>query len=63
MTLVICSNRQEASRPLQEITMQAAFSLSALAIQPYDAYGKIHTIKLQHVLYRERIGLSQKRYI
>lgn len=28
-----------------------------MALQQYDIYGKIHTIKLQHVCYKERVGI------
>lgn len=37
--------------------LQASYSLSPATLQAYDVYGKIHTVKLQHILYKERVGI------
>lgn len=50
-------NSKEDRTPLLEILLQASYSLSDSTLQAYDAYGKIHTVKLQHVLYKERVGI------
>ncbi|CAK5018406.1 unnamed protein product [Meloidogyne enterolobii] len=54
--LSLYANAQE-TRPSQEILLQANYSLSDPTLQAYDIYGKIHTVKLQHILYRERVGI------
>ncbi|CAD5232743.1 unnamed protein product [Bursaphelenchus xylophilus] len=54
--LRIFSSRTDRT-PLLEILLQATYSLSDSTLQAYDAYGKIHTVKLQHVLYKERVGI------
>ncbi|CAG9531172.1 unnamed protein product, partial [Cercopithifilaria johnstoni] len=35
----------------------ATYSLSDPTLQAYDVYGKIHTVKLQYVSYKERVGI------
>uniref|UniRef100_A0A915DYY6 SHD domain-containing protein n=1 Tax=Ditylenchus dipsaci TaxID=166011 RepID=A0A915DYY6_9BILA len=40
-----------------QILLQASYSLSDVSLQAYDVYGKIHTVKLQHILYKERVGI------
>ncbi|KAE9548682.1 hypothetical protein FO519_008104 [Halicephalobus sp. NKZ332] len=45
------------SRPIQEVMLQPTYSLSDATLQAYDVYGKIHTVKLQCVQYKERIGI------
>lgn len=50
-------NSKQDSKPFQEIMLQATYSLSDATLQAYDVYGKIHTVKLQHVLYKERVGI------
>ncbi|KAL3069966.1 hypothetical protein niasHT_031448 [Heterodera trifolii] len=56
--LAMFTNREE-TRPAQEILIQANYSLSDIVLQPYDVFTKIHTVKLQHILYKERIGQNQ----
>lgn len=36
---------------------QSSYSLSDITLQQYDIYGKIITVKLQYVLYKERVGI------
>jgi hypothetical protein len=50
-------NSKDEDRPILEILLQGSYSLSENTLQAYDVYGKIHTIKLQHVLYKERVGI------
>ncbi|KAI6237690.1 putative stoned B-like protein [Aphelenchoides besseyi] len=50
-------NSKEDRQPILEILLQASYSLSDTVLQAYDAYGKIHTVKLQHVMYKERVGI------
>uniref|UniRef100_A0A183FU76 RHD domain-containing protein n=1 Tax=Heligmosomoides polygyrus TaxID=6339 RepID=A0A183FU76_HELPZ len=37
--------------------LQASYSLSDTTLQAYDVYGKIHTVKLQYVQYKEKVGI------
>uniref|UniRef100_A0A0M3J3X6 Putative stoned B-like protein (inferred by orthology to a C. elegans protein) n=1 Tax=Anisakis simplex TaxID=6269 RepID=A0A0M3J3X6_ANISI len=55
-TLQLCNSRTD-QKPFQEIVLQATYSLSDTTLQAYDVYGKIHTVKLQYVLYKERVGI------
>lgn len=50
-------NSREDSDPFQEVPLQACYSLSEIGAQQFDAYGKIFTVKLQYVFYRERVGV------
>ena len=47
--------------PLQELLLQACYSLSDRCLQQYDQYGKIHTVKLQYIFYKERVGIKTDR--
>lgn len=47
--------------PIQELPLQPCYSLSELTLQQYDQYGKIHTVKLQYVFYKERVGIKTER--
>ncbi|CEF61741.1 Protein stoned-B [Strongyloides ratti] len=47
------------STPILEILLQPTYSLSDSNVQPYDAYGKIHTVKLQQITYKEKVGIRQ----
>ena len=44
-----------------ELTMQPCYSLSSLTAQQYDQFGKIHTVKIQYIFYRERVGIKPER--
>lgn len=46
---------------IQELLLQPCYSLSDLTLQQYDQYGKIHTVKLQYVFYKERVGIKTER--
>ncbi|XP_076366111.1 uncharacterized protein LOC143255007 [Tachypleus tridentatus] len=50
-------NKQEDNDPFQELPLQACYSLSEVGTQQYDVYGKIFTVKLQYIFYRERVGV------
>lgn len=50
-------NKKEDRDAFQELPLQACYSLSEIGAQQYDAYGKIFTVKLQYVFYRERVGV------
>ncbi|KAK5982653.1 Adaptor complexe medium subunit family protein, partial [Trichostrongylus colubriformis] len=50
-------NAKTDNKPIQELLLQATYSLSDTTLQAYDVYGKIHTVKLQYVLYKEKVGI------
>lgn len=50
-------NKREDVQPFQELPLQASYSLSEVCAQQYDQYGKIFTIKVQYIFYRERVGV------
>ncbi|CAI4223256.1 unnamed protein product [Auanema sp. JU1783] len=54
--LILFNNRSD-TKPLQELHLQATYSLSDTTLQAYDIYGKIHTVKLQQVQYKEKVGI------
>lgn len=43
--------------PLQELPLQACYSVSDVGAQQFDQFGKIFTVKLQYVFYKERPGV------
>ena len=44
-----------------ELPLQPCYSVSDVAQQHYDQYGKIHTLKIQYIFYRERVGIKADR--
>ena len=50
-------NKKDDPQPFQELPLQASYSLSEISAQQYDQYGKIFTIKVQYIFYRERVGV------
>lgn len=43
--------------PFQTLPLLANYCLSDVTTQQYDVYGKIHTVKLQYVIYKEKVGI------
>jgi len=54
-------NKKTDNEPFQELPLQACYSLSEISSQQYDQYGKIFTIKLQYIFYRERVSVRSKQ--
>lgn len=50
-------NAQNDKDPFQELPLQACYSVSEIGAQQYDQFGKIFTVKLQYVFYKERPGV------
>ncbi|XP_067011796.2 protein stoned-B [Anabrus simplex] len=50
-------NTKDDKDPFQELPLQACYSVSDIGAQQFDAYGKIFTVKLQYVFYKERPGV------
>ncbi|XP_052107159.1 protein stoned-B-like [Mytilus californianus] len=46
---------------LQELILQPCYSISEPTLQHYDQYGKIHTVKIQYIFYKERVGIRPDR--
>ncbi|XP_052128529.1 protein stoned-B [Frankliniella occidentalis] len=43
--------------PFQELPLQPCYCVSDISAQQFDQYGKIFTVKLQYVFYKERPGV------
>lgn len=52
-------NKRDDADPFQELPLQPSYSLSEISAQQFDQFGKIFTIKLQYVFYRERVGVRK----
>ncbi|GBP22309.1 Protein stoned-B [Eumeta japonica] len=50
-------NSANDKEPFQELPLQACYSVSEVGAQQFDQYGKIFTVKLQYVFYKERPGV------
>ncbi|KRY69392.1 putative stoned B-like protein [Trichinella pseudospiralis] len=48
---------RDDAAPFQEFVLQPTYCLTEILLQQFDAFGKIHATKLQHVIYKERVGL------
>ncbi|KAL5009161.1 hypothetical protein ScPMuIL_014742 [Solemya velum] len=49
------------SEPFKELPLQPCYSVSEIALQQYDQFGKIFTLKLQYIFYKERVGIRPDR--
>lgn len=49
------------SEPFKELPLQPCYSVSDIALQQYDQFGKIFTLKLQYIFYKERVGIRPDR--
>ncbi|KAI4464092.1 ap complex subunit mu [Holotrichia oblita] len=56
-TLLQLFNQQTDKDPFQELPLQPCYSVSDIGAQQYDNYGKIFTLKLQYIFYKERPGV------
>ncbi|KAG1682965.1 Protein stoned-B [Nymphon striatum] len=56
-TVLMLYNTKDDKDPFQELPLQPCYSLSEVGAQQYDSYGKIFTVKLQYVFYREKVGM------
>ncbi|KAJ8922866.1 hypothetical protein NQ315_007901 [Exocentrus adspersus] len=50
-------NQKDDKDPFQELPLQPCYSVSDIGAQQYDQFGKIFTIKLQYIFYKERPGV------
>lgn len=50
-------NSAKDKEPFQELPLQACYSVSEISAQQFDSYGKIFTVKLQYIFYKERPGV------
>lgn len=57
--VVQLSNSKEDKSTFQELPLQPLYSVSEVGAQQYDQYGKIFTIKIQYVFYKERPGIRK----
>ncbi|XP_075233996.1 stoned B [Lycorma delicatula] len=50
-------NNKDDKDPFQELPLQPCYSVSEIGAQQYDQFGKIFTVKLQFIFYKERPGV------
>ncbi|CAG9858566.1 unnamed protein product [Phyllotreta striolata] len=50
-------NQKDDKDPFQELPLQPCYSVSDIGAQQYDQFGKIFTLKLQYIFYKERPGV------
>lgn len=50
-------NQATDKNPFQELPLQPSYSVSEIAAQQFDQFGKIFTLKLQYIFYKERPGV------
>ncbi|XP_056630240.1 protein stoned-B [Diorhabda sublineata] len=50
-------NQKDDKDPFQELPLQPCYSVSDIGAQQYDQFGKIFTVKLQYIFYKERPGV------
>ncbi|XP_041673777.1 protein stoned-B isoform X2 [Drosophila eugracilis] len=50
-------NQAGDKQPFQELPLQPSYSVSEVGAQQYDQFGKIFTMKLQYIFYKERPGV------
>ncbi|OON19899.1 adaptor complexe medium subunit family protein, partial [Opisthorchis viverrini] len=51
-----------ASEPYRSIRIEPYMQLSREKLQQYDKYGKLHVFKLNHVTYREMVGIRPEKF-
>lgn len=52
-------DRPDDKKPMQEIPIQVTYTVSEISSQQFDQFGKIFTLKLQYIFYKERVGVRQ----
>ena len=52
---------ESSNETLQELPLQSGYNLCNMGLQTYDQFGKCHTVKIQYVFYRERVGVKAER--
>lgn len=50
-------NQVTDKQPFQELPLQPSYSVSEIGAQQFDQFGKIFTMKLQYLFYKERPGV------
>ncbi|XP_011306976.1 uncharacterized protein [Fopius arisanus] len=55
-TLQLFNNKDDKD-PFTELPLLTCYSVSEIAAQQFDQYGKIFTVKLQYIFYKERPGV------
>ncbi|XP_076060752.1 stoned B isoform X2 [Oratosquilla oratoria] len=50
-------NNKDDKDPFQELPLQACYSVSDIGAQQFDQFGKIFTVKVQYIFYKERPGV------
>lgn len=56
------NTNQVAAEPYRSIRIEPYMQLSREKLQQYDKYGKLHVFKLNHVSYRELVGIRPEKF-
>ncbi|VDP71477.1 unnamed protein product [Echinostoma caproni] len=56
------NTKQIAPEPYRSIRIEPYMQLSREKLQQYDKYGKLHVFKLNHVSYRELVGIRPEKF-
>lgn len=52
---------EESKTPIHELGMQACYRIHNMGLQTFDQFGKCHTVKIEYIFYRERVGVKADR--
>lgn len=52
-------DKPEDKKPVQEIPIQPTYTVSEISSQQFDQFGKVFTLKIQYIFYKERVGVRQ----
>lgn len=58
IALQIFDNEHD-KKAMQEIPIQATYTVSDISTQQFDQFGKVFTVKLQYIFYKEKVGVRQ----
>lgn len=60
-TVIKVFSEKDNGECFHELPLQPCYSVSGVTQQHYDQYGKIYTLKIQYIFYRERVGIKADR--
>ena len=58
--LKVFTNNQE-KECIHELSLNPSYDLCEMELQQFDQYGKCHTVKVQHIVYKEKVGVKGDR--
>ena len=61
MPVIRVFNNDKNPEIFHELPLQPCYQMCDMGLQQFDQYGKCHTVKIQYVFYRERVGVKADR--